>query len=93
MFFSISLRLSAIGDGKQEEEEVAGESTVPVGAHGIRPKRGVHEARRVYGREQQTELEERQMRCRKCKVAAREGISEFYLWQVEFPREEVQAWP
>lgn len=64
-----------------------------MGAHGVRPKRGVHEARGVYGQEQQMELEGRQIRYRKCKAEAREGISEFFFWQVEFAREEVQAWP
>lgn len=49
MFFTIGLR-PVLGGGRQEEEEIAGESTV-VGEHRVRPKRGVNEIRGVYGPE------------------------------------------
>lgn len=62
--------------------EMEGKSTVDVGEQGVRPKREAHEVRGVYGPKQQRELERRQIRYRKCKVA-RKGISEFYLWEVE----------
>lgn len=54
-----------------------------MGEQGFRPKREVHELRGTYGPEQKRELEGRYIRCRKCEIVVREGISEFYLWDVE----------
>ena len=82
MLFSIGIRASALRDGRQEEE-IAGESTIDVVEHRVRPKGEVHEVRGVYWPGPQKELEGRQIRYRKCKVVARKGISEFYLWEVD----------
>lgn len=67
----------------EEEKEIAGEGTADVGEQGFRPKREVHELRGIYGPEQKREPEGRYIRCRKCEIVVREGISEFYLWDVE----------
>lgn len=54
-----------------------------MGEQGFRPKREVHELRGTYGPEQKRESQGRYIRCRKCEIVVREGISEFYLWDVE----------